>query len=51
MKKEEIKGLKVEECSWYSVKEIFLRNHYLKSMPAGILVKKFHYNTSRYIVL
>ena len=32
-----MKILKVKECSWFSIKEMFLGSHYLKSMPAGIL--------------
>ena len=32
-----MKDLKIEECSWSFVKEMFLMKHYLKSMPAGIL--------------
>jgi hypothetical protein len=33
----EFKKYQISECSWETVKELFLLHHYLKSMPAGIL--------------
>jgi hypothetical protein len=33
----DFKSLNISECSWESVKELFLNYHYLKTMPAGIL--------------
>jgi len=33
----DLKKLHIEECSWETVKNLFLAYHYLKSMPAGIM--------------
>lgn|SRR3990167_1952567 len=38
MKEVETENLEIKKCSWYDIRYHFLINHYLKSMPVGILM-------------